>query len=103
MMELAAGMTTMAIIGLLAGSAMAWNCFDRENGRRRMEYAFACSKYTGENQEACNNLLKEIVEQKELMSMKAEAAGVAGPLAGRGYGYGHYGRGFRAGGGYCRR
>lgn len=142
MKKISAGIVTIAVIGLLAGSALAWDHYGRGYGHYGMGYGmhhdYAYGDDAGVSREARNQFLtetadlrkdlaskrieldavmsaenpdqetagklsKEVFELREQIHAKAEAAGVAGPLAGRGYGYGHYGRGMRAGGGYCRR
>ena len=127
MKKLSVGITTVLMVGLLAGSALAWECWGGGRG-------YGYDNYTSENLEARNQFMtetaglrkdlaakrtqldaimsnsnpdaeaagklsREIFEIKEQLRAKADKAGVTGPLAGNGYGYGCQGQGRRGGGG----
>ena len=140
MKKVSAGIVSVAVIALLAGTAVAWD----HMGYGYNRYGLGCGQANGyynnpgDNLDAQNRFLnqtadlrkdltakrvqldavmsrsnpdsrvagklsKEVFELRNELNAKAEKAGVTGPLAGSGYGYGHNGRGMRASGGYCWR
>ncbi|SHK80976.1 zinc resistance-associated protein [Desulfatibacillum alkenivorans DSM 16219] len=130
MKKLATGVVTLVMVGLLAGSALAWECWGGGRG-----YGANYNNYNAESLESRNKFLsetadlrkdlaakrtqldavmssanpdaeaagkisREIFDIKEQLRAKADAAGVAGPLADAGYGCQGQGR---RGGGNCWR
>ncbi|MBI9077841.1 MAG: hypothetical protein JEZ02_20750 [Desulfatibacillum sp.] len=127
MKKFSIGIVAVVMVGLLAGSALAWECWgggrgygydttSTENLEARNQFLSETADLrkdlaakrtqldavmSGSNPDAetAGKLSREIFEIKEQLRAKADKAGVAGPLAGNGYGNGCQGQGRRGGGG----